>query len=159
MLIGLFSMIVAFWWVASAVLVSYWVVGRLFCGLAFAGNLVYGEKVRGLFSMSRSYWFMFNLLAIGPFLFCAFFGMNALFSSDPRTFIVREPLSGLGIKQHWVEHGLLPPIVIAAPGSTIVLTGTMDPGKREFSVLRLSKGLLGFDVMGWREPTYVPSGQ
>ena len=156
MLIGLFAMIVAFWWVASAVLVTYWVVVRLFCAFAFAGNLVFGRWVERVFGMSRSYWFMFNLLAIGPFLFCGLFTVNALFTSDERAFIVREPISGLGLKNYWVEHGALPAIAIAAPGDTMVMEPPAAGSDRQFSVLRLSTGALGLVVMGWSEPTYVP---
>lgn len=156
MLIGLFAMIVAFWWVASAVLVSYWVVVRLFCAFAFAGNLVFGRWVERVFGMTRSYWFMFNLLAVGPCLFCLLFAVNALFTSDERAFIIREPISGLGLKNYWVEHGTLPAIATAAPGDTVAMERSPLANDRQFSVLRLSKGALGFVVMGWSEPTYVP---
>ena len=156
MLIGLFAMIVAFWWVASAVLVTYWVVVRLFCAFAFAGNLVFGRWVERVFGMSRSYWFMFNLLAIGPFLFCVLFTVNALFTSDERAFIVREPISGLGLKNYWVEHGTLPAIATADPGDAVAMEPPAAGNDRQFSVLRLSKGALGLVVLGWSEPTYVP---
>lgn len=155
MVIGLFAMIVAFWWVASAVLITYWLVGRLFCGFAFTGNLVYGAWTRRLFGMSRSFWFMFNLLAIGPLLFCSFFALNAVFTSEQRAYMISEPVRGLGIKQYWIEHGSLPPVLLKTPGTTISLGKDEDPEPGSFSVMRVSKGLLGFEVLSWREPTYV----
>ena len=151
MLIGLFAMIIAFWWVAASVLVSYWIIGRLFCAFAFAGNLAYGAWTRRVLGMSRSYWFMFNLLAIGPLLFCLFFGLNALFATGPASYLIREPISGMGLKAFWVEHGELPPMVFKVPGTTVAA----DPEQQEFSVMRVSHGLFGFDVIGWREPVYV----
>lgn len=157
MVIGLFAMLVAFWWVASSVLISYWLVGRIFCGLAFAGNLVYAGWTRRVFGMSRSFWFMFNLLAIGPLLFCAFFGLNALFASDARSFIVQEPVSGLGIKAYWVEHGALPPVLLASPGTHIFVAEERHPPEQGYSVMRLSRGLFGFDVLGWRSPEELPA--
>lgn len=99
---------------------------------------------------------MFNLLAIGPFLFCVLFSVNALFTSDERAFIVREPISGLGLKNYWVERGELPAIATAAPGDALAMEPPAAGSDRQFSVLRLSKGALGFVVMGWSEPTYVP---
>ena len=151
MVTGLFAMLVAFWWVAASVLVSYWIVGRLFCAVAFAGNLAYGAWTRRVFSMSRPLWFMFNLLAIGPLLFCAFFGLNALFATEARSFIIHEPVSGMGLKAYWIEHGTLPAVVLASPGTTVA----GDPEDHAFSVMRISRGLFGFEVLGWREPEYV----
>lgn len=148
MVVGLFAMLVAFWWVAASVLVSYWIVGRLFCAFAFAGNLVYAAWTRRLFGMSRPFWFMFNLLAIGPLLFCLFFGLNALFAVEEDSYIVHEPLSGMGLKAYWIEHGSLPPFVLASPGTSV--PGDLE--EDEFSVMRVSRGLFGFEVIGWREP-------
>ncbi len=155
MVIGLFAMIVAFWWVASSVLITYWLVGRLFCAFAFAGNLFYGEWTRRVFAMARPFWFMFNLLAIGPALFCAFFTLNALITSDTRSFIVPEPVSGLGIKAYWIEHEALPPVLLRSPGTSIGVSPDDDPEERKYSVMRVSLGFLGFDVLGWREPDRV----
>lgn len=149
MLIGLFAMIVAFWWVVASVLVTYLIIGRLFCAFAFAGNLAYGAWTRRVFGMSRSYWFMFNLLAIGPMLFCLFFGLNALFATGSKTYLVSEPIAGMGVKAYWIDHGELPPV--RWEGTTIVA----DPEKREFSVMRVSRGLFAFKVIGWREPNYL----
>lgn len=154
MILGLFSMLVAFWWVASAVLVTYWVVGRLFCAFAFAGDLLYGKWTRRVFGMSKPFWFMFNLLAIGPFLFCVFFAMNAVFAKDPRCYVVPGEMRR-GLKAQWIERGELPAWVLETPGTRVVVGNPRDTAGLDIRVLRVSNGLFGFDVMGWEEPDYI----
>jgi len=154
MILGLFSMIGAFWWVASAVLVTYWVVGRLFCAFAFAGNLFHGDWTHRVLRMSKPYWFMFNLLAIGPFLFCMFFALNGVFTKDPRRYVVPGEMQR-GLKQHWIEHGELPAWILDSPGTRVVVESPRDTAGMVIRVLRVSHGLFGFDVMGWEEPDYI----
>lgn len=156
MIIGLFAMLVAFWWTSAAVLVSYWTVGRLFCAFAFVGNLLYGPWVERLLGMGRGYWFMFNLLFIGPVLFCLFFGVNGLFTSGTRSYIVREPVSGLGIKAHWIEHGELPQVILSSSGSSPLTAVPAGPEMPKYSLLRVSRGCFGFEVLGWRSLDQPP---
>lgn len=154
MILGVFSMIVAFWWVAATVLVTYWTMGRLFCGFAFAGNLLYGAWTRGVFAMLKPYWFMFNLLAIGPLLFCLFFILNAAFTKVPRHYVVPGPMQR-GLKHQWIERGDLPPWILASPGTRVIVESPRDTAGLDIRVLRVSQGLFGFDVMGWQRPEYI----
>ena len=154
MILGLFAMIVAFWWVAGAVLVTYWVVVRLFCGFAFVGNLFYGKWTRRVLGMSKPFWFMFNLLAIGPFLFCAFFAMNGVFTRNPQHYVVPGEMRR-GLKQQWVEDGHLPRWILETPGTRVLVTNPRDTAGLDVRVLRVSTGLFGFDVMSWGAPEYV----
>lgn len=154
MVTGIFGMLVAFWWTSEAVLVTYWTVGRLFCAFAFSGNLLYGTTVRRLLGMERGYWFMFNLLFIGPVLFCLFFGLNGLFTHDTRTYIQRFRIHP-GPKAYWIEHGELPRAMLVEPGDTAAITHPIGMEDEHIRVLRLSHGLFGFEVMGWGKPVYV----
>lgn len=154
MILGLFSMLVAFWWVAAAVLVTYWTVGRLFCAFAFSGNLLYGPWTGRVLNMSRGYWFMFNLLFIGPMLFCLFFGLNGAFTNDARHYIVPGEYQRT-LKQHWVEQGALPRWVLESPGTTVVAASPRDTAGLDIRVLRVSKGLLGLEVLSWHSPQYI----
>lgn len=155
MILGLFSMIVAFWWVAATVLVTFWTMARLFCGVAFVGNLVYREWTRRVSGMSRGYWFMFNLLAIGPLLFCLFFALNGIFTRDRPQFYVVPGEMQRGLKAHWIEHAELPPWILETPGKQVVVKNPRDTAGMNIRVLRISPGLFGFDVMGWGMPEYV----
>ena len=154
MILGLFTMLVAFWWTSAVVLVTYWTVGRLFCALAFGGNLLYGPWVQRLLGMGRGYWFMFNLLFIGPVLFTLFFGLNGLVTHDTRPYILRG-LADPRLKAYWIEHGTLPPYALAEPGDTVVVTDRFPIENGHIRVLRLSRGLFGFEVMAMGEPVYV----
>lgn len=153
MVLGLFSMLVAFWWVAEVVLVTYWTVARLFCGFAFAGNLLYGQWTRRVFGMSKPFWFMFNLLAVGPFLFCMFFALNGALTKDPQRYVVPGEMRR-GLKAHWIEYGELPAYILETPGTRVVVGTPRDTAGMDIQVLRVSRGLFGFDVMGWQEPDY-----
>ena len=153
MVLGLFSMLVAFWWVAGAVLVTYWVVGRLFCAFAFVGNLFYGAWTRRVFGMSKPFWFMFNLLAIGPCLFCMFFALNGAFTKDPQRYVVPGEMRH-GLKAYWIGHRELPAWILSTPGTRVVLENPRDTAGMHIQVLCVSEGLFGFDVMGWEEPDY-----
>jgi hypothetical protein len=144
MLAGVFAMIIAFWWVSFSVLVTYWTVGRLFCAFAFAGNLLYGQRVRSIVRMTRSYWFMFNMLAIGPALFGLFFGVNALFSGDAQYYAADRRVANMDVKRYWIEHGELPMHVLQprhGVGSIMIL----EHG--DAFMLRTSKGLFGFPIL------------
>jgi hypothetical protein len=154
MIIGLFAMIVAFWWVSAVVLVSYWTVGRLFCAFAFGGNLLYGGWTHRVSGMSRGYWFMFNLLAIGPFLFCSFFALNAAFTNGDEAYLVHYERHQ-DLKGYWIEHGELAPWILSARGTTFLVRSPQDTVGQQIKVLRISEGLLGFGVMSLSEPVWI----
>jgi hypothetical protein len=154
MILGLFAVLVAFWWVSAAVLVSYWTVGRLFCAFAFGGNLFHGAWTIRLLGMSRGYWFMFNLLFIGPVLFCCFFAMNGILAHDPEHFIVPAAYQR-GLKRHWIEQGALPPWALESPGKTVLVHAPKDTAGLDIQVLTISDGAFGLQVMSWQDPVYT----
>ena len=97
---------------------------------------------------------MFNLLAIGPLLFCCFFALNAVFTSDPQHYVVPGPMRR-GLKHQWIERGELPPWILETPGTRVLVMGPRDTAGLDIRVLRVSQGMFGFDVMSWGAPEYV----
>jgi hypothetical protein len=104
--------------------------------------------------MSKPFWFMFNLLAIGPFLFCVFFALNAVFTKDLRCYVVPGEMRH-GLKAQWIERGELPAWILETPGTRVVVGNPRDTAGLDIRVLCVSEGLFGFDVMGWEEPHYT----
>src|SRR5688572_14360674 len=88
MAFGVFIFLFGFWFLGSRTLISYTDLFRWFALFAFGGNLVPyqygGQKLR----MERLEWFLFNLLAIGPFLFTSALAINFFIHSPVEYFAV-----------------------------------------------------------------------
>jgi hypothetical protein len=143
---GVFATILTFWWVSSSVLVSYWIVGRLFCAFGFAGNLLYGRWIRVRTGFSRGYWFMFNMLAIGPTLFCAFFLVNRFCSNGTRHYEWGERSNEEWTKRDWMESGRLHSS-LTGPGIEVTGLPLVRAWDRRAQYMRVDDGLFGFPVI------------
>lgn len=159
MALGVFATIVTFWWISFTVLVSYWTVARILCAFGFAGNLFYGDWIRERTGFSRSYWFMFNMLAVGPWLFCAFFALNGLFPRSEDFYAWGRASDLEHIKRQWIETDSLPP-GLTGPGvdvSGVVLVRAWDtaPG-----FVKVSRGAFGIPVLvGFHDQEHVPGAR
>lgn len=143
MALGIFTLLLSFWWVGEETLVSYTALGRWFALFAFAGNLL-SYKGAGLrLGMERLEWFLFNLLAVGPLIFSAALWLNMLVHGPEQLQIVQVGHYGLNVKRYWIDHGMLPPGVPAE----IASTETHGSGGLKNNILGTAKGCLGYVVI------------
>lgn len=105
MVLGIILFVVAFWAAVATVYLPLAVILRWFALLAFAGNLV-PYRYSGLrLGMARFQWFMFNLLAIGPFLFTVLFAVDHALQGPARIELLDR---GMDPVLYWRENGRLP---------------------------------------------------
>lgn len=149
MVLGIFMLIVSFWWVGTRTLVTYMELGRWFALFAFAGNVL-PYKLGGLrLGMERLEWFLFNLLAVGPFIFSSLLWLNLL-AHGPERFAVLHFTGGIeGVRHYWMEKGELPP-------STVLEVATVEEARTVGApsgehLIGVSTGLLGYEVISTYE--------
>lgn len=142
MVLGIFTLLLSFWWVGEETLISYTALGRWFALFAFAGNLL-SYKAAGLrLGMERLEWFLFNLLAVGPLLFSVALWVNMLVHGPEQLQIVQVGHYGLNVKRYWLDHGVLPSGVPMEDASDVT---TLEGQKN--NLLGTAKGCLGYVVI------------
>jgi len=143
MILGIFTLLLSFWWVGEKTLISYTALGRWFALFAFAGNLL-SYKGAGLrLGMERLEWFLFNLLAVGPVIFSAALWVNMLVHGPEQLQLVQVGHYGLNVKRYWLERGELP---LGIP----LVKGSIPPplvADQKNNVLGTAKGCLGYVVI------------
>lgn len=87
MVLGIFVVVISFWWVGSKTFITYSALGRWFALFAFAGNLL-SYKAGLRLGMERLEWFLFNLLAVGPLLFSLALWVNLEVHGPEKQYIV-----------------------------------------------------------------------
>jgi hypothetical protein len=147
MVLGIFVVLVSFWWVGTKTFITYMALGRWFALFAFAGNLLPYGKVGLRFGMERLEWFLFNLLAIGPFLFSLALWLNLCVHGPERWYIVQADGVVHDVRRYWLETGELPPNTPLGTGgdrSPQDLAGSAPIGAR---LLGVADGVLGYEVV------------
>lgn len=146
MVFGIFVLLISFWWVGSKTFVTYTALGRWFALFAFAGNLLPYKKVGLRLGMERLEWFLFNLLAIGPFLFSMALWLNLEVHGTESRSIVHASAPNTDVRRHWSEEGQLPPHtpIDGLGGSELQQMLYAHSGHH---ILGTAKGCLGYDVI------------
>ncbi len=108
MALGILVLIVLFWTVGQRTLVSYSVLFRWLALFAFAGNLLPRKWYAKRFAMDHLEWFWFNLLAVGPAIFCSCLLLNYLVHGQEQRMLVQQGRS-FDLPRYWREQGELPP--------------------------------------------------
>lgn len=102
MVLGIVLFVAAFWAVVGTVYIPITEVLRWFALFAFVGNLLPYARTGLRLGMARFQWFMFNLLCIGPVLFCLLFTLDRAFHGPVRIELLDR---GMDPVRYWREHG------------------------------------------------------
>lgn len=145
MVLGIFTLIISFWWVGTRTLVTYMELARWFAFFAFIGNLWPYTRGGLRLGMERLEWFLFNLLAVGPFVFSTLLWLNLL-AHGPQHYAVLHFPGGLeGVRRYWMEAGELPPsTALEVRNADEALSNGGPIGSH---LIGTAKGVLGYDVI------------
>jgi len=152
MVFGIFVVVISFWWVGTRTLVSYMELARWFALFAFVGNLLPYQWVGLRMGMERLEWFLFNLLAVGPFVFSGLLWLNLLVHGPQQFAIIQSDISLEFVRNYWMVNGELPPSepLHLLPGEA------PDPSEQYGSVgghvIGTARGVLGYEVITTYEP-------
>lgn len=108
MAVGVLLLIILFWSIGQLTLISYTGLFRWFILFSFAGDLLPRRWYSARFAMDRLEWFWFNLLAVGPMIFCACMLLN-FFVHGPEQKMLVQAGRDLDLHAYWQEHRALPP--------------------------------------------------
>lgn len=147
MVLGIFTLVISFWWVGSKTFITYTALGRWFALFAFVGNLVSYKHAGLRLGMERLEWFLFNLLAVGPIVFSLALWVN-LEAHGPETLrLVHMNAPHDHVRRYWLENEALPPNTLIDPQ----LMGTAHDPLRNIPLgshlLGTARGLLGYEVI------------
>ncbi len=146
MVLGIFVVVISFWWVGSKTFITYSALGRWFALFAFAGNLL-SYKAGLRLGMERLEWFLFNLLAVGPLLFSLALWVNLEVHGPEKQYIVHMNGVAYDVRRFWLETGQLPP---NAPIDSKDIGTANDPLRKApigAHLLGTAHGLLGYEVI------------
>lgn len=106
MALGIFAVLISVIFLGPLTFIRNGTLFRWFAFFAFAGNLMpyAGSGLR--WGMERLEWFLFNLLAVGPFLLSAGLVLNFTLHGPERFLLVHGDVHPV---HYWAEHGELPP--------------------------------------------------
>jgi len=152
MAFGLITFIATFWTGQLVTLITFSAMFRWLALFAFAGNLLPYMRSGLVLGMERFEWFLFNLLAVGPFVFSGLLWANFLFRGAPVAYVMRGDPTRQEFLAHWRSAGEL------LPGRTLEgLSAQLTPEERLKGyvlgpVLWLAPGALGYRVIERWEP-------
>lgn len=151
MVLGIFTVVISFWWVGSKTFITYTALGRWFALFAFAGNLL-SYKAGLRLGMERLEWFLFNLLAVGPFLFSLALWVNLEVHGPEKQYIV--PMNGVAydVRRFWLGTGELPPNTPIDPKDIGTANDPLHKAPLSAHLLGTARGVLGYEVIStWEE--------
>lgn len=147
MALGVIAFLVTLWLSLSVVYLS--VVGLLqwFALFAFAGNLLPYVRSGLSLGMERFEWFLFNLLAIGPFLWCAMLVLNLTVHGPERVFVL--PARGMDPVRYWRDHDARP--TMREISMEEAMGGAYGYGgiNGTHALTGVAEGCLGWEVRTW----------
>ena len=148
MAVGLLLLVVLFWTVGQFTFIGYTELFRWLALFAFSGNFLPRSWVVKRFAMDRLEWFWFNLLAVGPMIFCGCLLLNFFVHGPEREILVHGGRS-FNLHAYWQEHRELPPHIP-------LRTDMEDPGQARDALARagrndviygLARGTFGYVVI------------
>ena len=155
MVLGIFVLLASFWWAGSRTLTSYMELARWFALFAFVGNLLPYERVGLALGMERLEWFLFNLLAVGPFVLSFLLWLNLLVHGEERTSITAYAGDIMELRNYWMANDELPP---NDPVNTAVKQVLEQPpmGSIGGHYMGTAKGVIGYEVITTYERVLPP---
>ena len=147
MALGIFIVVVSFWWVGMRTLITFMLLSKVFAVVAFAGNLLPYAWSGARLRMERLEWFLFNLLAVGPLLLSALLWTNYLVTGPDRDYIALTHEGRIDIHRYWINHGGLPEHVPFDPANMDAATLRYFTMRDDQPLFSLARGCFGFEVV------------
>jgi hypothetical protein len=107
MALGILVLIVVFWSLGQRTLITYTALFRWLALFAVAGNLLPRKWYAKRFAMDHLEWFWFNLLAVGPAIFCSCLLLNFLFHGPEERMLVQLGRN-FDLHAYWLRNHALP---------------------------------------------------
>jgi hypothetical protein len=153
---GLLVLIGTFWTGQLVTLITFTAMFRWLAVFCFAGNLLPYMRTGLAMGMERLEWFLFNLLAVGPFVFSGLLWANFLFRGPSTTYLVDGDLSRLEFIAYWHEHQELPPGRKLQDLPSLLREEEVLKGYAIAPLVRVAPGALGYAVIdGWETSQVV----
>jgi hypothetical protein len=144
MAFGVIAALITFWGGVFMIYISITDLLRWFALFAFAGNVLPYKRTGLRFGMARLEWFLFNVLAIGPFLFALFVWLNVFVHGPKELFHVKGRASDP--VRYWRDTGEMPPTEAWESVRGKYAKGDIEQFIRLDMVLAKAHGCLGYDV-------------
>jgi len=146
MALGIFVLLISFWAAGGRTLIHYVELARWFALFAFVGNLLPYTRVGLRLGMERLEWFLFNLLAVGPFVLSLLLWLNLLLHGPERFAATAYTGDIMELRTHWMANDELPPSTpVEAPAAELLQTP--PPGLVGGHLIGTAKGLFGYEVI------------
>lgn len=147
MAFGVIVFLVTLWLALSTVYLGVVQLLQWFALFAFAGNLLPYVRSGLSLGMERFEWFLFNLLAVGPFLWGGVLVLNLAFHGPERVYVL--PVRGLDPVRYWRDNDQRPPMKEITMEEA--MGGAYGPGGFSGSrrLTGVAEGCLGWEVRTW----------
>lgn len=147
MAFGVIVFLVTLWLSISMVYLTFLQLLQWFALFAFIGNLLPYVRSGLSLGMERFEWFLFNLLAVGPFLWSTMLLLNMTVHGPERVYVL--PVRGLDAVRYWREHDARPTMnEISLERARTGEFGKGGPGGSEV-LTGVAEGCLGWEVRTW----------
>ena len=147
MALGIFVVVVSFWWVGMRTLITFMLLSKVFAVAAFVGNLLPYARSGARLGMERLEWFLFNLLAVGPLLLSSLLWTNYLVTGPERDYIALTHEGRIDVHRYWINHGELPEHALFAPTNMDAATLRYFMMRDDQPMFTLALGCFGFEVV------------
>ncbi|MBS1943131.1 MAG: hypothetical protein JST38_19885 [Bacteroidetes bacterium] len=107
MALGILVLIVCFWSLGQRTLITYSALFRWLALFAVAGNLLPRKWYAKRFAMDHLEWFWFNLLAVGPAIFCCCLLLNFLVHGPEERMLVQAGRN-FDLHAYWLREQSFP---------------------------------------------------
>ncbi len=147
MAFGVIVFLVTLWMAISMVYLTFIELLQWFALFAFVGNLWPYVRSGLSLGMERFEWFLFNLLAVGPFLWSITLVLNMTVHGPERVYVL--PVRGLDPVKYWRHHDAKLQMHEITPEQAV--SGEFGLGGPEGSQLLtgVAEGCLGWEVRTW----------
>lgn len=153
MALGIFALLATVVFLTPFIFIGIGTLFRWLLLFAFVGNLLPYAWSGLRWGMERLEWFLFNLLAVGPFLFSLAIVLNFTVHGPEELFLV----GGLGdrsVTRYWAENGGLPPHLPLPQDPKELEALVNTEGELGDFVLGMADGCLGYAVVTTWRPAF-----
>ncbi|MBK9286580.1 MAG: hypothetical protein IPN38_02570 [Flavobacteriales bacterium] len=147
MAFGMLTWIATFWWGQAVTFITYGGMFRWLAFFCFVGNLLPYVRSGLVLGMERFEWFMFNLLAVGPFTFSILLWFNFGMRGEATIYILDGNYSRQETLSHWRDEGSLPTGRRSDELSGRLTQNEELRGLVIGPLLGVSRGALGYEVI------------
>lgn len=147
MALGVITVLAVVLFVGSRTFIGYGTLFRWFALFAFVGNLLPYARSGLMWGMERLEWFLFNLLAVGPFVLSIALLLNFVFHGEEKYYVVHGSVANDRIPAYWAANGELPPNTPLDGSDGREPDAVLWRAAPSDRLLGIANGCLGYPVM------------